>query len=114
VASWLLSLGCWEPEAKRRHDSLLQCYLSARWLPLGLDAEFRRTYWLAAASNALAGALNYQVAVAAGWTGASRRHRRVARILLALIFVRFGAPSSSGQYEWPTGDTAGVAVPATE
>jgi aminoglycoside phosphotransferase (APT) family kinase protein len=78
VASWLLSLGCWEPEAKRRHDTLLRQYLSACGLPLMPDQEFRQAYWLAAASNALAGALNYQVAVAAGWTGASPRNRRVA------------------------------------
>jgi aminoglycoside phosphotransferase (APT) family kinase protein len=78
VASWLLSLGCWEPEARRRHDTLLQRYLSARRLPPVLDQDVRRAYWLAAASNALAGALKYQVAVAVGWTGASARTRRVA------------------------------------
>jgi aminoglycoside phosphotransferase (APT) family kinase protein len=78
VASWLLSLGCWEPEAKRRHDTLLRRYLAARGFPNILDRELRRSYWLAAASNALAGALNYQVAVAAGWTGASLRERAVA------------------------------------
>jgi aminoglycoside phosphotransferase (APT) family kinase protein len=78
VASWLLSLGCWEPEAVRRHDTLLRRYLSACGLPPVLDGEFRKAYWLAAGSNALAGALNYQVAVAAGWTGASPRSRHIA------------------------------------
>jgi hypothetical protein len=30
VASWLHSLGCWEPEARRRHDSLLTDVISTR------------------------------------------------------------------------------------
>jgi len=78
VASWLLSLGCWEPEAKRRHDTLLQRYLIARGLSSALDRDLRRAYWLAAASNVLAGALLYQVSVAAGWTDASARDRLAA------------------------------------
>jgi aminoglycoside phosphotransferase (APT) family kinase protein len=78
VASWLLSLGCWEPETKRRHDTLLGRYMVARGLPPVLDRELRRLYWLAAASNALAGALNYHIAVAAGWTGAMPRARLAA------------------------------------
>jgi len=78
VASWLLSLGCWEPEARRRHDTLLRRYLVARGLAPVIGPELRRAYWLAAASNVLGGALNYQVGIAAGWTGASLRDRSIA------------------------------------
>ena len=63
VASWLQSLGCWEPQARRRHDSLLRVYLTNR-IGLGpLTAELRRLYWLASASNGLAGAIRYHLAV---------------------------------------------------
>jgi aminoglycoside phosphotransferase (APT) family kinase protein len=64
VASWLHSLGCWEPQARLRHDSLLRAYLSARRVPPRLEATLRRDYWLAAASNALAGAIRYHLSVA--------------------------------------------------
>ena len=57
VASWLQSLGFWEPEAQRRHDTLLGAYLEARGLPFRADRELRDAYWIAAASNVLAGAL---------------------------------------------------------
>jgi hypothetical protein len=67
VSCWLLSLGLWEPEAKRRHDTLLRRYLEARGLPTRLGSEFRERYWLAAACNALAGSLRYQLAVMDGW-----------------------------------------------
>lgn len=65
VSSWLCSLGAWEPEAGRRHDTLFTRYLSARGLPPKLTADVRDLYWLASASNALAGALAYHLAVAA-------------------------------------------------
>jgi len=64
VSSWLQSLGYWEPEARRRHDSLLTAYLVARGLPGVLTRDLRDAYWLAAASNVLSGALAYQLAVA--------------------------------------------------
>lgn len=57
VASWLRSLGFWEPEARRRHDTLLAAYLAARGLPAQADRNTREAYWIAAASNVLAGAL---------------------------------------------------------
>jgi hypothetical protein len=63
VASWLHALGCWEPEARRRHDTLLRAYLDSRATPLRLDAALRRTYWLASASNGLSGAVAYHLAV---------------------------------------------------
>lgn len=64
VSSWLQSLAYWEPEARRRHDWLLRRYLGARGLPVTLTRSLRDHYWLAAASNALAGALRYHLAVA--------------------------------------------------
>ena len=59
VAAWLQSVGCWEPEARRRHDTLLRAYCGGGPLP----AAFRREYWLAGASNALAGAVRYHLVV---------------------------------------------------
>jgi hypothetical protein len=56
-------------------------------MPSVLTPELRRGYWLAAASNVLAGALNYQIAVAAGWTGAPARER-VAATAIAQSHVR--------------------------
>ncbi len=67
VSSWLQSLAYWEPEARRRHDTLLRRYLTARGLPTHLDRQLRDAYWLAAACNVLAGALRYHLAVAIGW-----------------------------------------------
>jgi hypothetical protein len=64
VSSWLASLGFWEPLVMRGHDTLLRHYLVARGLPGALDRELRNRYWLAGASNALAGALRYHLAVA--------------------------------------------------
>lgn len=59
VSSWLQSLGYWEPEARKRHDTLLRDYLRARGLQECLSSDLRAAYWMAAASNALAGALRY-------------------------------------------------------
>lgn len=61
VSSWLQSLGYWEPQARRRHDTLLARYLTARGLSPGLDRDLRDAYWLAGASNALSGALAYHL-----------------------------------------------------
>ena len=65
VSSWLQSLAYWEPEARRRHDTLFVRYLAARGHAARLTGEIRDLYWLAAASNALSGALIYHLAVAA-------------------------------------------------
>jgi hypothetical protein len=61
VSSWLQSLGCWEPEAKRRHDTLFVGYLAARGLEPVLTRSLRDAYWLSAASNALSGALLHEL-----------------------------------------------------
>ena len=63
VASWLQSLCCWEPEAARRHDTLLREYLRARGLPAWMDPALRQDYWFAGASNGLAGAIRYHLVV---------------------------------------------------
>lgn len=64
VCSWLQSLGYWEPEARRRHDSLLGRYLAARGLSGPPSRALRDAYWLAGGSNAMAGALRYHIYVA--------------------------------------------------
>lgn len=90
VSSWLQSLGYWEPEAMRRHDTLFRHYLAARGLPSELRRSVRDAYWLAAASNTLAGALRYHLLLADGWglvpsrtcaeaARAARDHLRVIR-----------------------------------
>jgi aminoglycoside phosphotransferase (APT) family kinase protein len=63
LASWLHALGCWEPEARRRHDTLVRAYLRARATPLAFSPELRACYWFASASNGLAGAIQYHLAV---------------------------------------------------
>jgi hypothetical protein len=61
VSSWLQSLGFWEPEARRRHDSLLAAYLQARGISPVLTRALRDEYWVSACSNCLAGSLLYHV-----------------------------------------------------
>jgi aminoglycoside phosphotransferase (APT) family kinase protein len=82
VASWLHSLGCWEPRARLRHDSLLRAYLAARRIPRPLDPALRRDYWFAAASNALAGAVRHHLCVSAN-PGLPEDVRQTSRRVLA-------------------------------
>ena len=63
VASWLHSLGCWEPEGRRRHDTLLRAYLDARRSPERLTNDLRIRYWFASVSNGLAGAIRHHIAI---------------------------------------------------
>lgn len=63
VASWLQSLCCWEPAARRSHDTLLRDYLRARAVPRWMDEDLRRDYWFAGASNGMAGAIRYHLVV---------------------------------------------------
>jgi hypothetical protein len=74
VSSWLQSLGYWEPEARRFHDTLLAAYLAALGMEQRLTPQIRGAYWLAGASNALAGALLYHLSIAA-----DRQHGRARR-----------------------------------
>jgi hypothetical protein len=64
VSSWLQSLRCWEVEAQRSHDTLLTSYLSAFGMERRLTSQIRAAYWMASASNALAGALLYHLRAA--------------------------------------------------
>jgi hypothetical protein len=64
VSAWVQSLGHWEPQARRYHDTLVRQYLAARGLEPRLDRTFRRLYWIAGACNALAGALRYHFVTA--------------------------------------------------
>jgi hypothetical protein len=64
LSSWLLSLRPLEGDAERSHDTLLGSYLSALGLERRLTADIRAAYWLAGASNALAGALLHHLAIA--------------------------------------------------
>jgi hypothetical protein len=63
VSSWLQSLAFWEPEARRRHDTLLAAYLEARGEPARISRDLRDAYWLAAACNLLAGAIEYHLGI---------------------------------------------------
>jgi hypothetical protein len=61
VSTWLQSLGYWEPQVRRRHDTFRRQYLAARGLPPEPTPELRVGYWLAGACNALACALRYHL-----------------------------------------------------
>jgi aminoglycoside phosphotransferase (APT) family kinase protein len=79
VSSWLQSLGYWEWQARRRHDTLLQIYLAARGLNPVLTSELRELYWLAGASNALSGALGYHLSfVNENWCAEVRAQHALA------------------------------------
>ena len=81
VASWLHSLGCWEPEARRRHDTLLRAYLEARSSKQRITTEFRTLYWFASASNGLSGAIRYHLLVLTDPACPSSTKNDSARIL---------------------------------
>ena len=87
VSSWLLSLRSWEPAAARDHDTLFRAYLAAADRPTALTAELRDAYWIAAASNVLAGALRYQLFVACKSSGRAR-DTAVAQARAALRVIR--------------------------
>lgn len=81
LASWLHSLGCWEPEARRRHDTLLRAYLEARSAKQTITTELRRKYWYASASNGLSGAIRYHLLVLNDRSSSSEMKSSSARIL---------------------------------
>jgi aminoglycoside phosphotransferase (APT) family kinase protein len=64
VSSWLQSVSYWEPEGRRRHDTLLAAYLSMLGIDRRLTNSVRAAYWMAAVSNALSGALLYHLCIA--------------------------------------------------
>jgi Ser/Thr protein kinase RdoA (MazF antagonist) len=61
VSAWVQSLGHWEPQARRFHDTLVRTYLRACGLDPVLPRDFRRLYWAAGACNALAGAVQHHL-----------------------------------------------------
>src|SRR5690606_5433668 len=103
IASWLHSLGCWEPEARRRHDTLMRVYLEARRTRRRFASDVRVDYWLASASNGLSGAIRYHLAVLTdpGSTDGARHEawralaawQRVIRRAAALLSTKRGCRS---------------------
>ena len=83
VASWLHSLGCWEPEARRRHDTLMRIYLDARRTPQPFTSHVRVDYWLASVSNGLSGAIRYHLAVLSDETTTEAARYDSERALIA-------------------------------
>lgn len=81
LASWLHSLGCWEPEARRRHDTLLRAYLEARSSNQVITTEFRKLYWYASASNGLSGAIRYHLSVLSDQTASGEMRTSSAGVL---------------------------------
>jgi aminoglycoside phosphotransferase (APT) family kinase protein len=65
IASWLHSLGCWEPQARRRHDTLMRAYLDARRVRCTFSSKLRADYSFGSVSNGLSGAIRYHLAVMA-------------------------------------------------
>jgi aminoglycoside phosphotransferase (APT) family kinase protein len=110
VASWLRSLGCWEPAARRRHDTLLRRYLRARGLPDHLGPEVRDAYWLAAACNVLSGALRYHLAVMDGWG----RPNAAGRAQAVLDRARSRTACASSAAPTPIGEVARVVAAVYE
>ncbi len=78
MAAWIQSVGCWEPLARLRHDTLLAAYLGARGRSGGIPGEVREAYWLAGASNALAGAVLHHTGVASDPAATRRARARAA------------------------------------
>jgi len=79
VSSWLQSVGYWELEGRRRHDTLLATYLSAFGMDRRPTESVRAAYWMAAASNALSGALLHHLHVARDCRQSSSRRAAATR-----------------------------------
>jgi hypothetical protein len=86
VSSWLQSLRYWEPEAQRYHDTLLATYLCAFGMERKLTSQVRGAYWIAGASNALAGALLHHLSIAGDQNQSASR--RVAAFRAARDWLR--------------------------
>jgi hypothetical protein len=83
VASWLHSLGCWEPQARKRHDTLMRAYLEARRVPCAFNSDLRNDYWFASVSNGLSGAIRYHLAVLADTAATPPAHANSGAALIA-------------------------------
>jgi hypothetical protein len=73
VSSMLQSLRFFEPNALQRHDRLLKEYLTGLGRDRRIDDSTRGAYWVAGASNALAGALNVHLLTAMDRDRAARQ-----------------------------------------
>ncbi len=101
IASWLHALGCWEPEARRRHDTLMRIYLTARRVRLRFTGGIRSDYWLASASNGLSGAIRYHLAVLSDAHASEAARYDASRALTAWQRVIRGAAALIGTSpEW--------------
>lgn len=87
VSSWLQSLGHWEADARRQHDTLLASYLASRGREARIWQDLRAMYWVAGACNALAGALKYHCWVLAHANRVAERQQaaRLARSWLRTV-----------------------------
>jgi hypothetical protein len=85
VASWLQCLRYYEPAAVRGHDALLRRYVRRAGLGETVTAAHRRAYWLAAGSNAMAGALHVHLA---GVLGADDDTARAGSLAAAADWLR--------------------------
>jgi hypothetical protein len=83
IASWLHSLGCWEPEARKRHDTLMRAYLESRRVPCAYNPELRADYWFASVSNGLSGAIRYHLAVLVDSAATQAAHANSGVALIA-------------------------------
>lgn len=75
VSSMLQSLRLYEPAALQRHDTLLKEYLTGRGRDRRITDSLRSVYWVAGASNALAGALGWHLMIAADEARPARQRR---------------------------------------
>ena len=93
IASWLHSLGCWEPQARRRHDTLMRAYLQSRRAARLFAPDVRVDYWFASVSNGLSGAIRYHLAVLTDATApeAARANSHVAQIAWERVVRRAAA-----------------------
>ena len=96
VVSWLQSLGYWEPEARRRHDTLLARYLSARGENGRPSSDLRAACWLAGASNGLSGALRHHLWVARDEQATSPQRTRAVHAARDWLRVLRRADAYSG------------------
>ena len=77
VSSMLQSLRFYEPATLQGHDTLLKDYLTGTGGERRISDSIRSAYWLAGASNALAGALGWHLLIATDETH-SRLRRQAA------------------------------------
>ncbi|WP_052731770.1 phosphotransferase family protein [Devosia geojensis] len=75
VSSMLQSLRFFEPNALQRHDLLFKEYLTGLGLDRRISDPLRSAYWVAGASNALAGALNVHLLAAMDQKSTPRQRR---------------------------------------